>query len=93
MAGKGDPFEHERIQGGQYELIGYLSRSAWALGAGGILLVLSGTFANDGGPSLTLMTGAGALLLVLAVFFHRYARRLDQRRKGVDPGTKGPELR
>lgn len=88
-----DKFEHERMRGQQYELIGYLSRSAWALGAAGVLLVVSAFFGNAGGTPQALMAGAGVLVLLLAATSYLYARRLDDRRKAINQGKQDPELR
>ncbi len=76
----GDKFEHERMIGEQNQLVPYLQRSSWTLAAAGVLLLLSGTFANEGGPALTWMSGVGLVLLLLAVFCHRYARKVANRR-------------
>lgn len=76
MAGTRDP-RQDRGQDPQQQLAGYLSRSAWALLAGGVLLVLSGTFVQSGGPALTPMTVVGIAMMALAVALHVYARRLS----------------
>lgn len=76
MAATQEP-RQDRGQDPQEQLASHLHRSAWALLAGGVLLVLSGTFVQSGGPSLTLMTVIGMAMLALAVVVHFYARKLS----------------
>jgi len=60
----------------QQQLAGYLTRSGVALVAGGVLLFLSGTFAQAGPPSLGMMGGLGLGMIVLGVALLWYARTL-----------------
>ncbi len=63
----------------QQQFARQLFRSAAALAAGGILLVLSGTFLGSGGPSLTVMSVLGLLMLALGAACFWYAGRLGGR--------------
>jgi len=60
----------------EQQLARQLLRSAVALVAGGILLVLSGTFVGPNAPSLGLMSLMGLAMLVLGAALWVYSRRL-----------------
>ena len=60
-----------------YTAPGQVAEKTSALLAGGVLLVLSGTFVQSGGPALTPMTVVGIAMMALAVALHVYARRLS----------------
>lgn len=88
----GGPFEHERYIGEQYQLIPYLSRSAYGLWGMALLVLVSAVMGSSIGGNPLISVAVAVVVALVGFGSHSYASRLDERRRALKEGTLPPEI-